>query len=189
MFDKNTIKYQKPYALKVAQIGSFAAIGAIIAAMLFFLGFKEGRNDAPAVTQLERSISITEVDTFSEEKLKEYLLELNLKFPHIVYAQARIETGNFSSRIFKNNNNLFGMKEARQRATTNAGTELGHAVYNNWRESVVDYALYQCAFLSKIRTEAAYYTYLRENYAEDPNYIRLVQSIASDFKENLKSNS
>lgn len=184
MFDQKTIQYPTPYALKVAQISSFAAIGAIIAAMIFFLGFKEGRNDAPKVSQVLTPISVAaEPDTFTVEKFKQYLKELNVKFPHVVYAQAVLETGRFSSKIFKQNNNLFGMKQARMRATTNAGTESGHAVYKSWRESVLDYAMYQCAFLSRIRTEEAYYTYLRENYAEDPNYIRLVQSIASQFNE------
>ena len=54
------------------------------------------------------------------------------------------------------------MKEAKVRATTNLGTDLGHAVYGHWRESVVDYALFQCAFLTKIKTEEGYYQYLKE---------------------------
>jgi uncharacterized FlgJ-related protein len=138
-------------------------------------GFKNGKK---SLSDKEKTLIIKEQDLFTEEKLKNYLLELNVKFPHIVYAQAVIESGNFTSQIFKNNNNLFGMKQARRRATTNAGTELGHAVYHHWRESVLDYALYQCAFLSNIYSEDDYYQYLKENYAESSQYAERVKSIA-----------
>jgi len=190
MFDKKTPPVPVSRALRMLNIFTFAAMAAIIVAMTFYTGYKEGCNDAARIpTEQSISIESSTEDAFEEGKFKEYLQDLNVKFPHIVYAQAVLETGRFSSKIFRNNNNLFGMKEARQRATTNAGTELGHAVYNNWRESVVDYALYQCAFLSKIRTEEAYYAYLRENYAEDPNYIRLVHKIADQAKTSLNSKS
>jgi uncharacterized FlgJ-related protein len=133
------------------------------------------------VTPEERMIVIQENDKFTKEKFKEYLLQLNIKFPHIVYAQAVLETGNFNSKIFTANHNLFGMKEARVRATTNLGSELGHAIYGHWRESVVDYALFQCAFLTKIKTEEGYYQYLKENYAEAPNYVAKVRELSKNF--------
>ena len=47
---------------------------------------------------------------FSEENLKEYICLKKIKHPEIVYAQALIETGGFTSTIYKQNNNLFGMK-------------------------------------------------------------------------------
>ena len=127
---------------------------------------------------------IQEVKTtdFTEEKLIEYVKELNIKFPHIVLAQARLESGNFKSNIFKENNNLFGMKEAKQRISTNKGTNLGHAKYENWKECVVDYALYQATYLSKFKTEEQYYSYLADNYAANGNYIKLVKKIAKDYK-------
>ena len=127
---------------------------------------------------------IQEVKTtdFTEEKLIEYIKELNIKFPHIVLAQARLESGNFKSNIFKENNNLFGMKEAKQRISTNKGTNLGHAKYENWKECVVDYALYQATYLSKFKTEEQYYSYLADNYAANGNYIKLVKKIAKDYK-------
>lgn len=167
----------------------FAAIGAAIAMTCVSLQAKATKQDQPAAPVIKKVNNIVyyNPDKFTTEKFKEYLVELNIKFPHIVFAQAVLETGNFKSKVFRNNHNLFGMKEAKQRATTNAGTELGHAIYKNWRESVVDYALYQCAFLSKLKTEEEYYNYLHEHYAEDPAYVKLVQKIASEFKTSLKS--
>jgi len=119
---------------------------------------------------------------FTEEKLIEYIDELNIKFPHIVLAQARLESGNFKSKIFKENNNLFGMKEAKQRISTNKGTNLGHAKYDSWKECVLDYALYQATYLSKFKTEEQYYSYLADNYAENGRYIKLIKKIAKDYK-------
>ena len=113
--------------------------------------------------QVKNNVEILD-PAFLKEKFKEYLLQLNIKFPHIVYAQAVLETGNFNSKIFTANHNLFGMKQARVRATTNLGSELGHAMYGHWRESVVDYALFQCAFLTKIKTEEGYYEYLKHHH-------------------------
>ena len=119
---------------------------------------------------------------FTEEKLIEYVKELNIKFPHIVLAQARLESGNFKSNIFKENNNLFGMKEAKQRISTNKGTNLGHAKYESWKECVLDYALYQATYLSKFKTEEQYYSYLADNYAANGRYVKLLKDIAKEYK-------
>lgn len=111
-------------------------------------------------------------NNFSEEKLIDLLKTLNVKYPHIVLAQARIESGHYTSKIFKENHNLFGMKEARVRIHTANGTQYNHAYYSNWRESVYDYAFYQCRYLGRVNTEQEYFTYLGQSYAEAPNYVQ-----------------
>jgi len=70
-----------------------------------------------------------EKNKFSKEKMVEELKRLNVRFPHIVMAQSIIETGNFNSRIFRENHNLFGMKQATVRINTAVGTQHGHAYY------------------------------------------------------------
>lgn len=146
-------------------------------------------NDIRFITEETKAIIIKEnqkENEFTPEKLKGYLIELNVRFPHIVYAQAYIETGNFKSHIFKTNHNLFGMKEAKRRPTTNKGTENGHAYYDTWKESVQDYAFYQAAYLNDIKTEAEYLQYLQSNYAEAPNYMQaLLNKISDDKKKSL----
>ena len=112
----------------------------------------------------------TEADTFSQEALVKELKRLNVRFPEIILAQSILETGHFSSRIFIENNNLFGMKQARARSTTAAGTQLGHAFYDHWKQSVMDYALFQNAYMNKLRKEKTYLKYLDKNYAEAENY-------------------
>ena len=48
--------------------------------------------------------------------------------PHIVLAQARLETGNFKSDRCRRDKNIFGMKRGKRYAT-----------YRHWRDSVRDY--------------------------------------------------
>lgn len=130
-------------------------------------GFLEGQNIPfeEGVFALE-----AEEDAFSQEALVEELKRLNVRYPHIILAQSILETGHFSSRIFVENNNLFGMKEAKARSTTALGTQLGHAYYDDWKQSVMDYALFQNAYMNKIRKEKQYLKYLDKNYAEASNY-------------------
>jgi flagellum-specific peptidoglycan hydrolase FlgJ len=77
------------------------------------------------------------------------------------------------------------MKEAALRANLATGTNRGHALYDNWQDSVVDYALYYSTYLYDIKTEGEYFEYLRQNYAEDPTYVERLKSLIK--KENLKS--
>ena len=130
-------------------------------------------------------IIIKEADPFSKESLVEMFNDLNVKYPHIVLAQSIVETGHWKSTIFLENHNLFGMKEAKMRITTAGGTQYNHAYYSHWRESVYDYAFYQCRYLSKINSEEEYFQYLSASYAEAPDYVNVLK--ATIEKENLKA--
>jgi len=126
-----------------------------------------------------------ERNQFTEEKFIDLVKELNMKFPHIVYAQARIESGNFKSAVFRQNNNLFGMREARVRVNTAKGTNLNHAYYDNWKESVYDYAFYQCRYMSNADSEAEYYQALDASYAEvGGTYSKALKNLIK--RENVK---
>jgi hypothetical protein len=130
-----------------------------------------------------RTLVINSEYKFSKAKLKEYLVELNVRFPHIVFAQAQLESGNFKSNIFLENNNLFGMKVAKRRPTTNKGENRGHAYFNSWKECVVDYAFYQAAYLHDLKNEQDYLQYLKSNYAEDPNYYQRLAELLKKKKQ------
>tara|TARA_R110000751_G_scaffold11075_1_gene39707 strand:+ start:1522 stop:2145 length:624 start_codon:yes stop_codon:yes gene_type:complete len=117
--------------------------------------------------QYEKELFVIDtLDVFSEKNLVTYLLELNIKFPDIVFSQARYETGNFKSLVFRENSNLFGMKVANSRATTNKGEQHNHAIFDNWQMSVLDYALWQNAYGRKFKTRESYMQYLKDVYAE-----------------------
>jgi flagellum-specific peptidoglycan hydrolase FlgJ len=117
-----------------------------------------------------------------QEQIEEAIYRMNFKYPHIVLAQAKLESGNFQSIIFKENNNIFGMKQARTRPTTATGTSRSHATYGTWKDSIIDYALYSSTYLSG-KTESEYYAYLGRNYAQDPEYVAKLRQIVE--KENL----
>lgn len=135
-------------------------------------------NNIEYITEETRMLIINDANQFSEDKLKQFILELNIKFPHIVLAQAKLESGYFKSKMFRENNNFFGMKVAKRRPTTNKGEQYGHAYFDSWRDCVVDYALYQSSYLNDIKTEEQYFAYLRANYAEDPTYVEKLKKLA-----------
>ena len=132
----------------------------------------------------EKEILLVNMDhpPFSEDELIELLKELNIKFPHIVLAQAQLESSNYNSNIFRYNHNLFGMREAKQRITTALGTKRKHAYYQDWTKSVYDYGYYQSTFLSRIKTEEQYFRYLGNSYAEDPNYLLKIRKLSAKLK-------
>jgi uncharacterized FlgJ-related protein len=60
----------------------------------------------------------------------------------MITAQAAHETGNFTSTIFRLNNNPFGMKLPESRRTTAIGERSGHALYSSMESAAQDYWLY-----------------------------------------------
>lgn len=183
-YDEKSLKF---YSLSTKRILAFLfIIASIIAFVSGLIGKNIGKsNSIMEYSEMEKMVLIREADGFSQEKLVTMIKELNIKYPHIVLAQSMIETGKWKSKIFLENQNLFGMKEAKMRITTAGGTQYNHAFYNHWRESVYDYAFYQCRYLHNLRSEDEYYQYLAANYAEDPNYLRAVKALIE--KENLKA--
>lgn len=121
-------------------------------------------------------------DNFSEKKLISYIKEIRLKFPHIVLAQAKLESGNYNSFLFKNNNNLFGMRNPSIRVSTSKGSKYDYAYYNSWRESVLDYALFSVRYVKDISSEESYYQFLKTVYAEDTNYVSTLKSMVKNEK-------
>jgi len=89
---------------------------------------------------------------------------LGIKEIKIVKAQIKHETGNLTSRFCREQNNLFGMRLARRRATTAIGEGNHMAVYRSWKKSIEDYGIWQDYFYKG----GDYYQFLsRHGYAED----------------------
>lgn len=181
-YDNNKLVYTKVKYGELVLKTILITIGLIVV-----LGIKNKIDGGKLseLTEEEKIFIIDEYNQFSETKLILKIKELNFRFPHIILAQAKLETGNFKSKSFISGNNLFGMKQAKSRANTARRTEFGHASYDNWGESLYDYALYYNAYLNKIRTESQYYSYLSQNYASDSEYIFKLKNIVK--QENLKS--
>lgn len=182
-YDENKLSFCKLNIFKILTI-VFTLVSAISVGSLL-VGHNIGKSKSIIeYSEMERLLLIKEADTFSQDKLVHMLKDLNVKYPHIVLAQSIVETGKWKSKIFLENQNLFGMKQAKMRITTAEGTQYNHAFYNHWRESVYDYAFYQCRYLHSIKTESNYFQYLGANYAEDPNYVNKIKSLIE--KEGLK---
>lgn len=80
-----------------------------------------------------------------------------LPHPHIVLAQARLETGNFRSDRCKRDKNLFGIKHNGK-----------YAKYSTWQASVADYK----KRISARYKGGDYYQFLqRIGYAADRQYV------------------
>jgi len=61
----------------------------------------------------------------------------------IFYAQAAHETGNFTSRAFVEQNNLFGMKEAQKRKTTDIDSGVFNAQNGSFKADAIGYSEYE----------------------------------------------
>ena len=115
-------------------------------------------------------------EDFSPTALRKLLIKLKVKNIDIIMAQSKIETSHYSSQVYLENNNLFGMREPKNRITTATGSNLGHATYDSWQESAIDLALYQTAYLRN-KSEKEYLRYLGANYATNKEYVSLINNM------------
>lgn len=118
------------------------------------------------------------------DTLRKTLKRMNVAHVDLVIAQAILETGNFTSPIFMENNNLFGMRVPIHRPHVVIGERRGHAVYAGWRESMEDYALYQ-AWCRRGVSEDDYYKLFR-HYAEAKTYASKIKIIVGTLRTNYK---
>ncbi len=125
-FDKDTLIWKKDWKKTRLLLSTMAILmmGSFLLGRFYRFSSLDQHEKELLVISLE-----AEKNKFSKEKMVEELKRLNVRFPHIVMAQSIIETGNFNSRIFRENHNLFGMKQATVRINTAVGTQHGHAYY------------------------------------------------------------
>lgn len=176
-----------PYTIKFyLKLFATSTISIIILSLAMFYVFNNYYREYKIrrINDELRVVVLNEYNRFDRTAMIHYLKDLNIKFPHIVYAQAVLESTDFTSNIFKQNNNCFGMKVATARQTTNKGEQYDHAVFETWKDCIIDYALYQARYLPNIKTEAQYFEYLQQSYAEDTSYVNKLKSLIKN--KNLK---
>jgi uncharacterized FlgJ-related protein len=118
--------------------------------------------------------SITNLLEFSPNNLLILLEYYNIKKPDKVVKQSKLETGHFTSKVFIENNNLFGMGYPRVRTTTSVIDSNGYAKYKNYIESIKDYKLYQLYYYKG----GSYDSFLLQSkYSQDSNYIKKINRI------------
>ena len=104
------------------------------------------------------------------DSVKMLIEQLNIAFPDIAYSQMVVETAHFTSIVFRENNNIAGMRCAHKRPNLQTGVNRGYATYESWQHSVYDFAIWQ-AYCVKGMNREQYIEYLRTTYAADSTYI------------------
>ena len=105
----------------------------------------------------------------TRDQVRAELQRQNVPHAEIVLAQARHETGNFTSRLCRVNHNLFGIKHHGR-----------YARYARWQDSVKDY---KESISSRYRRGEDYYSFLRRiGYAADVSYEKKLKHIIATSK-------
>lgn len=105
-----------------------------------------------------------------------------------VAAQATLESGNFTSDIFKENKNFFGMKTAKCRLTTADGTNRNHATYRFTDDCMIDYYLWlvYSGFTQNTLKDLDKFKLRLSNsgYCPLKDYINRINKVYEQIKEN-----
>ncbi len=149
---------------KITSRGFYLLLGMIIGAFITYYSLPEPTPQPVKIEVTNKdsikvdSIPKKQLSKLTEKNLKAELAEKKVPHAEIVLAQAKLETGNFNSKVLKTHQNLFGLRKGSK-----------YRRYNHWSESVDDYKKH----ISNRYRGGDYYAFLnRIGYAEDPNYIR-----------------
>ena len=113
-------------------------------------------------------------DSPTEQDIQDYIQHCGIEHPEIVFKQIILETDHMTSRLYREDHNLFGMKYAYSRPTTAIDRNRNRtAVYYSWKHSIIDYKLWQ----DKYYKGGDYYKFLSRIYAEDPVYTRKLRGV------------
>lgn len=143
--------------------------------LLFCFTFMSFNIEERAFKTVDRT-EIRDTSFLSHNELNDSILYLalehyNIKHPRIVLAQAKLETGNYTSRHCIKGNNLFGLYNSKKKK---------YFQFNHWSESI---EAYKNMIEYKHRDDEDYYEFLvRISYASDPNYISKVKQIENDLE-------
>lgn len=174
------LKYYSTKHRKYIRIPILFVLGVIIIINISFYFLGSHQKSKTYVNLSYNPVYLTDTTElyleFSDSNLYEFLKKINVKYPEIVYAQAYLESGRFSSNLFKTNNNLFGMKVPRKRIYLSECDTCSYSKFEDtklaaWQMSVLDYALWQSKY-GNYQTEEEYLNYLGSVYAEDKSYVK-----------------
>jgi hypothetical protein len=141
--------------------------------------------------------SVKEHTPLTFENLKNELAKQQILCQPQVFAQIKLESNNLQSFLVKRTNNMLGMRYPFKRETKACGIYIpdkdtiiygsqkelkkysntnNYAAYNNWKDAVIDYKLWQenCFKLTD-----RYLAFLGNVYAEDSLYVKKIQKIAA----------
>jgi len=140
----------------------FGIVIVLFSTLLCISSFKsEPNEDSSPLDTLTFEFKSSNI--FSDSLLIDYLRDIKIKEPIIVYNQSRLETGNFNSLYFRQDNNLWGFRNSK-----------GYMRFKHWKHC--------CKFMQKWQKKyykgGNYYDFLiRIGYAEDPLYVQKLKKM------------
>lgn len=135
-----------------------------IACMLSFKGVPEPIEPEPIEIRPD-SVDLSLLD-LSKDNFFFVCHYYGIDHPEIVYAQAQLESGRFSSKVFKEKNNFLGLYNS----YTN-----DYYSFNHWSHCLKGYRDY---VQSKWDKQTDYLSFLKElPYAADPEYINKINRL------------
>lgn len=123
--------------------------------------------------------------TFSPQLFMQALIDDSIQHPEIVYSQALVESGYFTSKLFLKGHNCMGMHRAEKRQCTAIGLCYKHARYRTWLDQVRDIKLWQDYFLHGKQLTTAQYLAKLHKYAADPNYLAKIRKHLPESRQAL----
>lgn len=136
--------------------------------------------------QSEVTVDISHNEKFSKDSLISLIKELPFSYPDITLAQCIYESGHFSSPVWKENKNCLGMRHPLGRKTLSLGSNIGYAVFKNWKQCLYDKAIYDALYMHGLSRQQ-YMKYLDKVYArsEGEKYSEEIEKIIR--QNNLKT--
>ena len=143
-------------------------VGVLVATAVVVSSYSKSSNDKPTINKLVKDttevIPVVDSTKINKDMLIEYILQSKIAHPEVAYSIIMTESG-MCSKLFKSNNNLFGMRQPGVRPTMSKGPKYGYAYFEKWQHSVLDYKLYLEFVGGHKLTRDQYLAHLDRNYA------------------------
>jgi len=140
---------------RIAYIGLFL--------ILILCGFSSKENSS--VVKFQHKIVDTCDIPLNDTAILQELIKDSCILPNVSIAQAKIESGNYTSKITFSNHNIFGIKFHKCKFVKNEKN--GYANYTSYKNCIKCYCHIQTLYLDKIDGK----------YAESKDYIKLIKRI------------
>ena len=143
-------------------------------------------NGETSITSIESIIGkyhISSAGKLQDSTVLIVLDECGAWYPDVIMAQYIIESGRGTSRLARTNNNLFGMRCAVRRPSTQLSSSDCWGLYLNWEHSIIDRVLWDhWVFKNKKPDYSTYLSKIASIYAEAPEYLDRLETTAKTVR-------
>ena len=176
------VRYNKE-TLNIEEVKYWKVFVCFFGIILLFLlsSFIMPKDEEIKYIKTETEVNIITNNSFSEENLIKEIQRLPFKYKDVILAQCILESGNFKSPVFKQCNNLLGLREAKQRLTLATGTHLNHATFKTWKECLLDRLIFEAKYMHDL-SRSEYLFYLNKVYAEAGGYSKVLEQMIKNNK-------